>query len=43
MFAEVDDVGEPLLHEVRASMDAAERHGVTVTLETSGARYPSSR
>ncbi len=37
LFAEVDEVGEPLLHEVRASMDAVERHGVAVTLETRGA------
>lgn len=36
LFAEVDEVGEPLLHEVRASMDAVERHGVAVTLETRG-------
>jgi hypothetical protein len=36
LFAEVDDTAEPMLHEVRASIDAAERLGVTVTLESRG-------
>ena len=40
LFAEVDEADEPLLHEVRASMDAVERLGVAVTLETRG-RVPS--
>ena len=36
LFAEVDEVDEPMLHEVRASIDAVERLGVTVSLETRG-------
>jgi len=36
LFAEVDETDEPLLHEVRASMETVERIGVAVTLETRG-------
>lgn len=40
LFAEVDEVDEPMLHEVRASIDAVERLGVTVSLETRGSLPP---
>lgn len=36
LFAETDDTPDPLLHELRASADLAERRGVDVTLLTYG-------
>jgi hypothetical protein len=36
LFAEIDAVDDPMLHEVRATMDAVERHGVAVILESRG-------
>lgn len=36
LFAENDDVPDPLVHEVAACIDAAERRGVTVSLAVSG-------
>jgi hypothetical protein len=36
LIAERDDVPSPLLHELRACADVAERRGVAVTLETVG-------
>jgi hypothetical protein len=38
MFAEGDDVPDPLLHELRACLDLAERRGITVHLDTWGER-----
>jgi hypothetical protein len=40
LLAERDDVPDPLLHELRACADTAERKGVTVYLGTCGS-YPS--
>ncbi|MGH3790595.1 MAG: hypothetical protein ACRDRU_04290 [Pseudonocardiaceae bacterium] len=40
LFAEVDDAEDPLLHELRACIDLAERRGVVVALATSG-HWPS--
>lgn len=37
LFAENDDVPDPLVHEVSACVDAAERRGVDVSLAVSGA------
>ncbi|MFD6068253.1 histidine kinase [Amycolatopsis lurida] len=44
LFAENDDVPDPLLHEVSACVDLAERRGLTVTLAVSGeaASVPTS-
>jgi hypothetical protein len=39
LFAETDDAEDPLLHELRACIDMAERRGVIVALATSG-RWP---
>ncbi|WP_395729421.1 hypothetical protein [Nakamurella sp.] len=36
IFAEADDADQPLLHEIRASMAAAERSGVAAVLEVRG-------
>lgn len=36
IFAETDDADQPLLHEIRASMAAAERSGVATVLEVRG-------
>jgi hypothetical protein len=36
LFAENDESGAPLLHELRACADLAERNGVQVTMEASG-------
>ncbi|SEF38211.1 hypothetical protein SAMN05421837_11945 [Amycolatopsis pretoriensis] len=36
LFAENDDVPDPLVHEVSAGLDVAERRGVAVTLAVSG-------
>ncbi|MFJ7217609.1 hypothetical protein [Amycolatopsis sp. NPDC098790] len=36
LFAENDDVPDPLVHEVTAGLDVAERRGVAVTLAVSG-------
>jgi hypothetical protein len=36
LFAESDDVAAPLLHELRACADMAERNGVQVAVEVSG-------
>ena len=36
LFAEIDAVDDPMLHEVRASIQAVERLGVAVVLETRG-------
>ncbi|MDI5975262.1 hypothetical protein [Amycolatopsis magusensis] len=38
LFAETDDVDDPLLHELRACAEVAERKGVTVFLGTWGER-----
>jgi hypothetical protein len=38
LFAEQDDVPDPLLHELRACVDTAERRGVTIYLGSCGAR-----
>jgi hypothetical protein len=38
LFAEQDEVADPLLHELRACVDAAERRGVTVYLGSCGRR-----
>jgi hypothetical protein len=38
LFAEQDEVPDPLLHELRACVDAAERRGVTVYLGSCGRR-----
>jgi hypothetical protein len=38
LFAERDEVPDPLLHELRACLDTAERRGVTVYLGTCGTR-----
>ncbi|RSN28895.1 histidine kinase [Amycolatopsis sp. WAC 04169] len=40
LFAENDDVPDPLLHEVSACVDLAERRGLTVTLAVSGEPAP---
>jgi hypothetical protein len=40
LFAENDDVPDPLVHEVSACVDAAERRGVEVSLAVSGAAVP---
>ncbi|OXM54035.1 hypothetical protein [Amycolatopsis alba] len=40
LFAENDDVGDPLVHEVSACVDLAERRGLTVTLAVSGEPAP---
>ncbi|HEX6346244.1 hypothetical protein [Umezawaea sp.] len=36
LFAENDDVPDPLVHEVKACVDAAERRGIEVSLAVSG-------
>ncbi|WP_309111139.1 hypothetical protein [Saccharothrix sp.] len=38
LFAEQDDVPDPLVHELRACVDVAERRGVAVHLDTLGER-----
>jgi hypothetical protein len=38
LFAESDDVPDPLLHELQACLDLAERKGITVHLDTWGER-----
>jgi hypothetical protein len=38
LFAEHDEVPDPLLHELRACVDTAERRGVTVYLGSCGQR-----
>jgi hypothetical protein len=46
LFAESDDVPDPLIHELRACADIAERRGVVVDIETAGvipALPPSAR
>lgn len=40
LFAENDDVPDPLVHEVSACVDLAERRGLTVTLAVSGEATP---
>jgi hypothetical protein len=40
LFAENDDVPDPLVHEVRACVDAAERRGIEVSLAVSGTAVP---
>jgi hypothetical protein len=40
LFAESDDVPDPLIHEIRACADIAERRGVVVDIETAGAIPP---
>jgi hypothetical protein len=40
LFAENDDVPDPLVHEVAACVDAAERRGVEVSLAVSGTAVP---
>ncbi|MEV6909367.1 histidine kinase [Amycolatopsis sp. NPDC051071] len=40
LFAENDDVPDPLVHEVSACVDLAERRGLTVTLAVSGEAVP---
>ncbi|GAA2695734.1 MULTISPECIES: hypothetical protein [Actinosynnema] len=40
LFAENDDVPDPLVHEVTACVDVAERRGVAVSLAVSGAAVP---
>ncbi|MFF8691297.1 hypothetical protein ACF08W_03730 [Streptomyces sp. NPDC015144] len=40
LFAENDDVPDPLVHEVGACVDAAERRGVDVSFAISGAAVP---
>ncbi|WP_447009783.1 hypothetical protein [Saccharothrix hoggarensis] len=40
LFAENDDVPDPLVHEVTACVDVAERRGVVVSLAVSGAPVP---
>ncbi|WP_414938721.1 histidine kinase [Amycolatopsis sp. cmx-11-51] len=40
LFAENDDVPDPLVHEVSACVDLAERRGLTVTLAVSGEPAP---
>jgi hypothetical protein len=40
LFAENDDVPDPLVHEVAACVDAAERRGVDVSLAVSGTAVP---
>ncbi|NKE61127.1 hypothetical protein FXN61_31870, partial [Lentzea sp. PSKA42] len=40
LFAENDDVPDPLLHELTACVDAAERRGVVVSLAVSGTATP---
>lgn len=42
LFAENDESGAPLLHELRACADLAERNGVQVTMEVSGSGTPLS-
>lgn len=37
MFAETDEVDDPVVHEVRASIEACERVGVAATLDVHGA------
>jgi hypothetical protein len=36
LFAESDDAEDPLLHELQAGLDVAERKGIVITLATSG-------
>ena len=36
LIAEQDDTPDPLIHELRACADVAERRGVTVSLHTAG-------
>ncbi|MFG1889441.1 hypothetical protein ACGFIR_16415 [Micromonospora sp. NPDC049051] len=38
LFAEHDEAADPLLHELRACLDPAERHGVAIYLGTCGER-----
>ncbi|SDP88405.1 hypothetical protein [Lentzea jiangxiensis] len=40
LFAENDDVPDPLLHELTACVDVAERRGVVVSLAVSGTAIP---
>lgn len=40
LFAESDDVEDPLLHELQAGIDLAERKGIIITLATNG-RWPT--
>ncbi|NED29189.1 hypothetical protein G3I37_30580, partial [Streptomyces anulatus] len=40
LFAENDEVPDPLVHEVAACVDAAERRGVDVSFAVSGAAMP---
>ncbi len=40
LFAENDEVPDPLVHEVAACVDAAQRRGVEVSLAVSGAAVP---
>jgi hypothetical protein len=40
LFAEGDDVAEPLIHELRACIDVAERRGVAVHLSVRGSLPP---
>ncbi|MDQ3154028.1 MAG: hypothetical protein M3R63_20695 [Actinomycetota bacterium] len=40
LFAESDDAEDPLLHELQAGIDVAERKGIAVILATSG-RWPA--
>ncbi len=40
LFAENDEVPDPLVHEVTACLDAAERRGVDVSFAVSGAAVP---
>ncbi|MCP2252110.1 hypothetical protein LY13_000849 [Prauserella aidingensis] len=40
LFAETDDVSDPLLHELRAGIDVAERQGVSVQLAVRGEIRP---
>ncbi|GAA1219849.1 hypothetical protein [Prauserella alba] len=40
LFAETDDVSDPLLHELRAGIDVAERQGVSVQLAVRGEVRP---
>ncbi|MFI6700708.1 hypothetical protein ACIBJC_17345 [Streptomyces sp. NPDC050509] len=43
LFAERDHAHDPLLHELRAGIDVAERHGVDVQLAVRGASAPVDR
>jgi hypothetical protein len=43
LFAERDDVPDPLAHELQACIDTAERAGIAVTLAIRGTRPPLAR